>query len=70
MDKKNWYFENTVTGQISSDPWDAECWADFDGVDVDCWHWSETCQEWLVWMTREGDKNGYRRWAENFFTGM
>ena len=70
LNKNSWYYENTVTGEISSQSYDAGSWADFDGVDVNCWHWSEFSQEWEIWMVREGRPNGYQMWPEDFYTGM
>jgi len=67
MDKNKWYYENTLTGQISSEKEDADFWADFDGVDVNCLHWSNVCEEWQVWMVREGQEHGYRRYVEDFY---
>ena len=50
LNKNSWYYENTRTGEISSQSYDAGSWADFDGIDVNCWHWSEFSQEWEIWM--------------------
>lgn len=53
MNKKNWYYENSVTGEITDDAWQADQWALIDHIAIICWHWSDVCGEWLDLMVRE-----------------
>ena len=52
MDKNSWYYENTVTGQISDQKADADWWI-LGGESVNYWRWSEYLQEWVVLMVQE-----------------
>ena len=53
MNKNHWYYENSCTGEICDDKWQADFWAS-DGATINYWHWSEYEQEWVMMMTREG----------------
>ena len=50
MQKDTWYYENSITGEITSDKWLAQFWVEIDHTSVMCWRWSEVCQEWLDFM--------------------
>ena len=52
LNKNSWYYENARTGEITDIMEAANWWAE-SGDPVDCWHWSEFSQEWVVLMTRE-----------------
>ena len=52
LNKNSWYYENTQTNEITDVRATADWWAE-DGIPVDYWHWSESWQEWVVFMRRE-----------------
>ena len=52
LNKNSWYYENARTGEITDIMEAANWWAE-SGDPVDCWHWSEFSQEWVVLITRE-----------------
>jgi len=55
LDKNSWYFENASTGEITSDSWLADQWAEIYKVDVIFWRWSDVCECWLDRMVRQAD---------------
>ena len=52
MDKSKWYYENARTGEITDIKSACDWWAE-GGDFVNCWHWSDFMQEWVILMVRE-----------------
>lgn len=53
FDKNELYYENMITGEITTDTWLVDQWTEIYHVGIIFWRWSDVCECWLDHMIQE-----------------